>query len=274
MVVLALGAPPELAGAVRSLLAQDAPLEILVVNSGGGDAAGLLRRAGLAVPVEERAERLFAGGARNLGIARTNAPLVAFLASDCRALPGWAAERLRLHTAGHPAVASAMVPDRPRSLLAWGQHLALYAGRLPGLPAEGALRYGASYTRALLRQVGDFAEALSSGEDSDYLARLPLPPCWAPGVLTQHLTEPSLVAACRQFHARGRRHATWMRGAGRDEAAPSGVGQQLAWVRRQIAQGLPPAQQRLARRALPLTRLFLWCGARGRRAGARDPALP
>ena len=93
MVVIGYRAPAELVGAVRSLLAQDVPLEILVVNSGGGDAAGLLARAGLSVRVVETEERLFAGGARNRGIENTAAPHVAFLASDCLACPGWASAR-------------------------------------------------------------------------------------------------------------------------------------------------------------------------------------
>src|SRR5688572_15177048 len=81
-VVLALGNPPELAAAVRSLLDQGEPLEVVVVNSAGGGAAATLAAAGLAVPVVERPERLLPGAARNLGIAATRAPFVAFLAAD------------------------------------------------------------------------------------------------------------------------------------------------------------------------------------------------
>jgi hypothetical protein len=134
------------------------------------------------------------------------------------------------------------------------------------------LRFGTSYARELLDRLGPFDERLETGEDSDYLARLPLPPAWAPGVRTQHLTARGLVAACRRCHARGRRHAAWLRDAGRGEPPPAGVAQQLAWVRRQIALGLTPAERRIALRALPLTRLFLWCGALGRRAGPPDAA--
>ena len=265
--MLALRAAPELVGAVRSLLAQSEPVELLVVNSGGGDAAGLLRQAGLdRVAVIERAERLFAGAARNLGIAHTAAPFVAFLASDCRAEPGWAAERLRLHLSGQAAVASAMVLDRPRSLLTWAHHLSLYAGRLPGLPPERALRFGLSYERRLLERLGPFDERLETGEDSDYLGRLESPPAWAPGVRTAHLTARGLAALCRDLHARGRRHADWLRRAGRAEPAPASVALQLDWVRRQVELGLRGEERRLARRALPLVRLLLWCGERGRRA--------
>ncbi|MBN9023617.1 MAG: glycosyltransferase family 2 protein, partial [Rhizobiales bacterium] len=81
-IVLALGAPDEAVEAVRSLLAQDPPVEIVVVNSGGGGMAAKLRAAGIDVPVIEREERLYAGAVRNLGIAATRAPFVGFLAAD------------------------------------------------------------------------------------------------------------------------------------------------------------------------------------------------
>ena len=99
-VVIALGAPASAVDAVRSLLEQDPPVEVVVVNSGGGDMAARLREAGLDVPVVEREERLFAGAVRNLGIAATRAPYVGFLAADCRAAPGWSRHRLRAHRAG------------------------------------------------------------------------------------------------------------------------------------------------------------------------------
>ena len=74
-VVLGLGNPPELPDAVRSLLSQSEPIEVVVVNSAGGGAAAALAAAGLDVPVIERAERLLPGAVRNLGIAATRARL-------------------------------------------------------------------------------------------------------------------------------------------------------------------------------------------------------
>ena len=68
VVVIALGAPVEAVDAVKSLLEQKPPVEILVVNTGGGGMAALLARHGIDVPVIEREERLYAGAARNIGI--------------------------------------------------------------------------------------------------------------------------------------------------------------------------------------------------------------
>jgi len=71
-----------------------------VVNSAAGDAGALLRDARIDVTSRDYGERLFAAGARNRGIAATTAPVVAFLASDCRACPGWLEARLARHRAG------------------------------------------------------------------------------------------------------------------------------------------------------------------------------
>jgi hypothetical protein len=108
VVVIALGAPIEAVDAVRSLIEQKPPVEIVVVNTGGGGMAALLARHGIDVPVIEREERLYAGAARNIGIRATRAPYVAFLASDCRATKGWARKRLAAHRAGAAAVGCAM----------------------------------------------------------------------------------------------------------------------------------------------------------------------
>lgn len=188
VVVLAMGAPATLIGAVRSVLDQGLAAEIVVVNSAGGDAAGLLARHGIEVRVIERRERLYAGAARNLGIAATGAPYVAFLADDCLAAPDWLARRLKHHKAGRKTVASAMLHDKPKSRVAWAHHILLFALRLPGLPPRHALRYGVSFSREVFEKYGPYDETLRAGEDTDFLDRLPrdLKPLWAPEVVTLH----------------------------------------------------------------------------------------
>jgi glycosyltransferase involved in cell wall biosynthesis len=83
VVVLSVGAPPELKTAVASLLRQSIPLEIVVVNSGGGDVLARLPRGSKAVKVLSFSDVLWPGAARNRGIAATRAPWIAFLAADC-----------------------------------------------------------------------------------------------------------------------------------------------------------------------------------------------
>src|SRR5437879_6998899 len=122
-VVLSLCNEPGLVAAVRSLLAQDTPAEIVVVNSGGGDPGATLREAGISIEVTTRHERLNPGAARNLGVAGTRAPYVAFLAADCIAEPGWVSGRLRGHRSGALAVASAVTYAGPHSSYALASYL-------------------------------------------------------------------------------------------------------------------------------------------------------
>ena len=49
VVVLAVGNPPDLPAAVGSLLSQDRPVEVAVVNSGGGRPAASLSGSGVTV---------------------------------------------------------------------------------------------------------------------------------------------------------------------------------------------------------------------------------
>jgi len=216
-VVLALGDPPELPVAVDSLLAQEEPVEVVVVRSAAG-ACSSLAAAGVTVPLVERPERLLPGAARNLGIASTRAPFVAFLASDCWAEPGWAAARVRAHRAGAAAVASAVTNPYRRSLAAWASYVALFARRMPGVPPADALLYGASYDRALFDRCGTFREDLRGGEDTEFHERLAaagVELAWEPAVRTAHRHPRSVKALLGDQYRRGARSAaSWARLSG------------------------------------------------------------
>jgi glycosyltransferase involved in cell wall biosynthesis len=162
---------PFLIDAVRSVLDQDIAVEVVVVNSGGGDPAGRLAAAGLRVPVHDSPHRLYPGAARNVGIDRTRARYLAFLAADCLATPGWAAARLREHRAGAPAVASVLTNAYPESTTAWASHLLLHHRRLAATKPSQRLLYGLSYDRALFDRFGRFREHLRASEDTEFNAR-------------------------------------------------------------------------------------------------------
>jgi hypothetical protein len=217
--VLAVGAPAELPAAVRSLLGQGEPVEVVVVSSGAagsaGGAAALLAAEGLeGVPVVERPELLLPGAARNLGISSTRAPFLAFLAADCWAEPGWVASRLRAHRAGAAAVASAVTNPFRANLSAWASYVALYPRRMPGAPPADALRYGVSYARELFDRFGRFREDLRGGEDTDFHQRLAgqVEIAWEPAVRTAHRHPRRLLTLLRDQYRRGARSArAWAR---------------------------------------------------------------
>jgi hypothetical protein len=204
--VLSRAAPPGLAAAVRSLLDQSEPIEVVVVNSDGGDPDRVLREAGIhGVPVVHFEHRLFPGAARNAAIAATRAPYVAFLADDCVAEPGWAAGRLREHRAGAETVACVMSSATPGNAASNASLLLQHNRRLPDTPPCTRLRFGLSYTRDVLERLGPFPEEIRAGEDSKLNARLATQPVWAADVRCAHAYPTTLGGLVSDLYARGRR---------------------------------------------------------------------
>jgi glycosyltransferase involved in cell wall biosynthesis len=212
-VVLSLRCTTGLVEAVLSLKNQSPAPEIVVVNSGGGDPATVLRAAGLDVRVLNRPERLLPGAARNVGIAATHQRYVAFLAADCCAEPGWVAARLRAHRAGGKAVASVMTNAFPESLVASAAYLQLHWRRMPDTPPSERLLYSVSYDRTLFKRFGVFRTDLREGEDTEFNARIGGEEeiVWASEVRTAHANTTRLSALLRDHYARGRRSQVYKR---------------------------------------------------------------
>lgn len=273
VVVIGFRAPAQLVAAVRSVLDQNVPLEIVVVNSGGGNAEALLAGSGLDVRVIDVELPVYAGAARNLGIAATQAPFIAFLADDCLAHPDWAQVRLQHHHAGIPAVASAMLNSHPRDLVACAAYLVMYMRRLPGLPAEKALRYGVSFNRKLFDRYGLFDENMASGEDTDFMTRLPeaLRPVWEPRILTVHRNETNLFNLLAEQYRRGRRFGAYLRSIeGETPAKPfRRVFRDRLNVGQFAKEGLSGRDRTFAMLALPIVWLALFAKAWGSMVGAR-----
>jgi glycosyltransferase involved in cell wall biosynthesis len=257
VVVLSVGAQPELKTAVASLLRQSVPVEIVVVNSGGGDVGARLPRGSKAVKVLSFPDVLWPGAARNRGIAATRSRWIAFLAADCLADDNWAAARLARHQQGHDAVASAVVNKNPRNIFAWASHLAIYTNRLPGTPERFASRFGVSYSRRLFKRHGLFREDLRIGEDSEFNDRLGGPPrlAWAPEVRTIHKNPTTFPAMVTDAFRRGmRRGEYWpIEEVSLYELIVTG----LFRISRRSAQALHGRDRLLATASLPLVALCL-----------------
>lgn len=257
-----------------SLLDQKMPLEIVVVNSGGGQVSTLLSGAGVKAPVIEVSRRLFVGAARNVGIAATRAPFVAFLADDCLASPGWAAARMQRHLAGDRAVASAMVNSHPRNLIACAAHLVMFMRRLPGLPADRALRYGVSFDRRLFDEYGLFDETMPVAEDTEFLGRLPqeLQPVWEPGVQTVHRNETRLFGLLADQYRRGYRRGDYLAAPSRN--TPFRFFRDTFRDRRNVRElakiGLSGSDLTFAMRSMPIVWFALLVMSVGVYAGARN----
>jgi glycosyltransferase involved in cell wall biosynthesis len=239
-VVLSLGAPPELVDAVRSLMDQDPAPEVVVVNSGGGQADELLRAAGLNPTVVLCSRRLLPGAARNVGIAATHEPWVAFMASDCTAEPGWVRGRLAAHHAGAAVVSSAVTNPYPWNPFATASHLLRFSRRLPGSPPSDRLHYGSSYLRSLFTRLGRFKPDLYWAEDTElnrrYRRARRIRFAYRGDVRSAHKNPTSAGSLIRDQFKRGRRMmlARKQLYGGRDRGvvlrrAPRGVWRSIIW---------------------------------------------
>ncbi len=200
--------------AVTSVLGQETtdPVEVVVVTSGGDGSAALVRSAFPELALVESASRLLPGGARNAGVAAGRGDIVAFLAADCLAEPGWVQARLAAHRAGHPVVAGAMTSAPPHRPSAVASHLALYCHRLPGRPAgpvdpTDPAAHGLSYDRPVLDRLGPFDPHVLVGEDTAAarrLGELGVPIWFEPRVRTAHRGPTGTRAMLADHHRRGR----------------------------------------------------------------------
>lgn len=199
--------------ALTSLVEQDSPepFEVVVVTSGGDRSAAVACETVPEIQVVDSPTRLMPGGARNAGVSIARGEIVAFLAADCLAEPGWVAARLRAHRAGHPVVAGAMTAAAPAGASASASHVALFCHRLPGRPAgevghPDAAAHGLSFDRAVLERLGPFDPELRVGEDTEVAQRLGamgVPIWFEPAVRTAHRGPTSFTAMVRDHHRRG-----------------------------------------------------------------------
>jgi glycosyltransferase involved in cell wall biosynthesis len=203
---------PTIVRATRSVVEQAAAdVEIVVVTSGGDDSAARVRAAFPDLPVVEAPTRLLPGGARNAGVEATRGAVVAFLAADCAAEPGWVAARRTLHAAGHPVVASAVTNGERRHPAAWAFHFGVFRPRLGGraagpVSALDPAAHGCSFDRAVLERLGPFDEAVEIGEDTiavRALDALGVPVWFEPTVRTMHWGPHTMIDLVRDRYRRG-----------------------------------------------------------------------
>jgi glycosyltransferase involved in cell wall biosynthesis len=192
VVVLSLDSDPRTREAVLSLLQQDVRAEIVVVNTGAGSLRTCLAQELDQLVLVECAKRHFAGGARNLGIGHSTAPIVAFLACDCLATPGWLQARLGAHKAGDMTVSSALAPAPGRDgrigRITWAAFAMTHIGRTPQVTPDLASCYGLSYSRDLFVRFGLFDAELRVGEDTAFNRIVAAEHAirWHPAVVTLH----------------------------------------------------------------------------------------
>jgi len=202
---------------VASLLEQETEesFEVLVVTSGVDRSAELVRKHYPQLRVHDSPSRLMPGAARNIGVRLARGNVIAFLAGDCLASPGWIANRIAAHRAGHDVVAGAVSHAGRETFAARAALFSTFPARLttrPAGPADASNVFGLSYIRSLLDRVGPFEEGTGMGEDtlmSRWLKSLGIPVWFEPSVHAAHFGPESTLALLREQYARGMRRAEW-----------------------------------------------------------------
>ncbi len=154
---------------VRSVVEQrcDEPLEVIVVTSGTGDAAALVRRHFANVTVVELEHPALPGEARNAGLRVARGDYISFPGSHVELPQGSLAARVRAHKLGH-AMVTGTILNGTRTRAGWASHFLDHSTALPGRPS-GVLDVPpmqCSYERNALLSVGGFPEDMRAGEDT------------------------------------------------------------------------------------------------------------
>jgi glycosyltransferase involved in cell wall biosynthesis len=113
VIIPARDAAETIAGALGGLSRQDLrlPFEVIVVDDASTDeTAAIVKRSSLDARLL-RGDGSGAGGARNIGAAAAEAPLLAFTDADCAPQPGWLRAGLAALSNGADLVQGAVEPD-------------------------------------------------------------------------------------------------------------------------------------------------------------------
>jgi glycosyltransferase involved in cell wall biosynthesis len=217
VIVLAYKNDDTIQAAVRSILDQDVEteVEVIVVASDVREARDISSRLN-GVTVIESTERLYPGAARNRGVAAARGDVIACLAADCVAEPGWLEGRLRAHSSGHAAVGSAITNHEPHGPWGWAHHYSLFPSRLASRNAGNvaipdAAVHSTSFLRDVLLESGPFIEDVVGGEDTDMIKRVTargVEVWFEPTVRTAHRGPRGASAVLRDQWRRGRTRAT------------------------------------------------------------------
>jgi glycosyltransferase involved in cell wall biosynthesis len=179
--------------------------EVIVVDSAGDPEVAAVAARFRRVRLVRSAEPLLAGPARNLGVAATTAPLLAFIDADCVAEPDWLARAHAALSNGTDAVGGPVRDVFPWHPIAVADNLLQFYELMPGRPA-GPVSYLPACNLAVRREVFDALGGFSAtvaGEDvlltRQIAERTPGGLRFEPAILVRHRGR-------RQFPAFWRHH--------------------------------------------------------------------
>lgn len=188
------------------------PIEVIVVDSSTDATPEIVRRKFHNVTLIHSYERKFCGDARNIGIARARADIVAFLDADCRARGDWVEEILKAHTGPYPAIGGAIANANPDSYIGWAAYFTEFSQWMPASHPEwrndiaGA---NMSYKKHLFEKYGPFI-GKTYCSDTEFHWRLikdGIRLRFMPGICVYHRNISGLVGFLRHEFRHGRSFA-------------------------------------------------------------------
>jgi GT2 family glycosyltransferase len=185
------------------------PFDVVVVDSSHDGTAELIASRFPEVTLVVVASRLYPGAARNVGVERARADILAFTDTDCIVDPRWIEEISAAHRTGVLAAGGSVDNANPESVIGWANYFCEFTAWMPAgapRPVHEIPTACLSIKRRAYEEFGPFiGDTLCS--DSAFcwrLARAGNPPVFYPTMRVAHLnvTQPSLYLKRKWRHGR------------------------------------------------------------------------
>jgi GT2 family glycosyltransferase len=184
--------------------------EVIVVDSSTDGTAEIVRREFPHVSLYAFATRKFPGDARNVGIARARADILAFTDTDCVADPHWIREIVEAHRAEAPAIGGVVDNGNPSELVGWASYFCEFSQWMPRAANTGSTTMVEiptcclSLKRWVFERYGPFLEGTYCSDTAFHwkLGRHGYRPLFVPRMRVSHLNISRLGAYFRKqrFH--------------------------------------------------------------------------
>lgn len=202
---------PWIEACLDSLLAQEeAPREIIVVDSSMDGSCELIRDRYPQVRLHWMEKQSFPGPARNLGAGMATGAILAFIDADCVAAPDWVKRIAAAHSEGRQVVGGAVEVGNRASSVAWAGHLGEFREFLPAgspRPMTHIPTCNISYRKCLFEARGGFPDAYYPQEDLLFnylLTRQGVQIWFDPAIRVRHYTREDLRSFLSHQHRIGR----------------------------------------------------------------------
>lgn len=112
----------------------DASYETIVIDSSKDGTSELIEQEFPWVKLIRSDERLYPGGARNLGIIEAQGEILAFTDADCVADPDWVEAIVRAHRGNEAVIGGIVENANPENAVGWGYYFTEFNHWSPGAP--------------------------------------------------------------------------------------------------------------------------------------------